>query len=161
MEKFYIFLDIDGVMWNWNWRRMQVDNGIDKKGGLIRKFKPESVDALNYLLKKLSNHYDPILVISSTWRRDMDRLEDALLSQGVEYHKPMLCTAVDKGRTKEIRDFIEERQVGNRYVVIDDEFLPFKEANFIHTNIFDDALDKYKVDKWLNFRGLSGNQSVK
>ena len=47
-ENFYIFLDIDGVLWDWNWRKNEFKNGNSKQM-LANKFNPESIAAINFL----------------------------------------------------------------------------------------------------------------
>ena len=87
MKKFYVFLDIDGVLWDWEWRKAEIEKQTIKKGGLIKDFKPESMEALNALLEKIGEKYDSQLVISSTWRIHMDVLSQALSDNGFEYDK--------------------------------------------------------------------------
>ena len=48
-ENFYIFLDIDGVMYDWDYMKK---NNIHNFG-VVNTFSPESVEALNYLMEKL------------------------------------------------------------------------------------------------------------
>ena len=56
MKNFYIFLDIDGVMYDWDWIIAETNAGKMTRGEAIKKFKPESVNALNYLIQR---GYDP------------------------------------------------------------------------------------------------------
>ena len=64
MEKFYIFLDIDGVLYDWVFIKNEINQGRIKMGGLIRHFNPQSIYALNYLIDGLNKLYDVNLVIS-------------------------------------------------------------------------------------------------
>ena len=67
-ENFYLFLDVDGVLWDWKWRIEMIKEGKIKKGGLITNFNPKSVHALNTLIEYLNENYNCKIVISSTWR---------------------------------------------------------------------------------------------
>ena len=51
MKNFYIFLDIDGVMYDWDWIIAETNAGRMKKGEFNKKFKPESINALNFLIQ--------------------------------------------------------------------------------------------------------------
>jgi len=62
MKNFYIFLDIDGVIYDWDFIIAETNAGRIKRGEFIKKFKPESIRALNYLIKGLEEHYDVRLV---------------------------------------------------------------------------------------------------
>ena len=45
-----IFLDIDGVLWDWAFVKEQIACGKQKMGGSIKNFNPQSICALNYLI---------------------------------------------------------------------------------------------------------------
>ena len=61
MKNFYIFLDIDGVMYDWDYIIAEIDAGRMKKGEFIRKFKPESVESLNLLIEEFEKYYGMFL----------------------------------------------------------------------------------------------------
>ena len=77
-EKFYVFLDFDGVLYDLEYLIM---NKIKKNEKLIR-FAPDSIGALNTLFDQLSTKYDPQLVISSFWRCKFPMAVNVLKNQG-------------------------------------------------------------------------------
>ena len=87
-EKFLVFLDIDGVLYDMEFCK----HGRNKKGGIIKEFKPESMEALNLLLDRLEIDHDVKLVISSTWRLNLERTEKVLKANGLKYDKPFSAT---------------------------------------------------------------------
>ena len=82
MENFYIFLDIDGVLYDWVFVKQQIAMKKQKKGGIIKTFNPESISALNMLIFELEKKYNVNLVISSTWRHDLGYAINVLYANG-------------------------------------------------------------------------------
>ena len=70
MKNFYIFLDIDGVLNDIEHIKKVHMSGIKENATKI--FNPESVLALNNLINYLSQNFNVNLVISSTWRKNME-----------------------------------------------------------------------------------------
>ena len=157
--KFYIFLDIDGVMYDWD----SIRSANMKFNGIIDKFSPHSVAALNYLTKQLSKEYTPVIVISSTWRRDMFFTIRTLKENGVNLDlRNLTCTPISnnpQNRGQEILRVLNISPYKQNYIIIDDESFDFKEhfpdCRIIKTNIFNDSLNKNKIDKFFKDNNLS------
>ena len=154
MAKFYIFLDIDGALWDVKWRLVQIFKGRIKKGGLVKSFNQESIRSLNYLIESLENKYETILVISSSWRYNMEMTKKTLFNQGLNYKKQMLKTGICTNRQKEIEEFLIENNINENFLVIDDAKLDFQQKNFIKTSIKDGCLNINKVKNWLKLNNL-------
>lgn len=157
--KFYIFLDIDGVMYDWN---MIKSNNLNING-IIDKFSMQSVNALNYLTKQLAIDYIPVIVISSTWRRDMFATIRVLKANGVNLDLRNLSStpisnAPDR-RGEEIVSFLKTVKDNQNYVIIDDEMFDYEEhflnSKIIKTNIFNDCLKMDKVNTFFSQNNLA------
>lgn len=146
-QKFYIFLDFDGVLndienmpYLWKLGGFFVDDK-DKD-----TFNPESIAALNYLIETLKSEYDVNLVLSTTWRRWFEKAKSVLKNNGLEY-----CGEIDKTpkmflkkRAFEIMAYLQGKNEDHNFVVIDDKsHLPkyFKDSNSIKTNIVNGSLN--------------------
>ena len=157
--KFYIFLDIDGVMYDWD----NIKSNNIHISGIVDKFAKHSVDALNYLTKQLSTQYTPVIVISSTWRRDMFFTIKTLKENGVNLDlRNLTCTPISgqpEKRGEEILRVLNIAQNKENYIIIDDESFDFKEHfpqhKIIKTNIFNDSLKKDKIDNFFKNNNLS------
>ena len=154
-KSFYIFLDVDGVLYDWEYIRSQIRSGKMKKGGKIDAFKPESIDALNYLIREKSKGYEVNLVISSTWRHYMDTIISRLNEHGLVYDGEFSRTPISgdpKKRSYEIKEYLRSK-INYDYVIIDDEALDYKqqfdESKIIKTELYERALDKQLVDEYL------------
>lgn len=154
-EKFFVFLDIDGVLWDWEWRKSQFEKG-SKKEYFWEQFNPESMHSLNYLLKQLEKNYDCRLVISSTWRQNMEITNKILCLNGLEFNKQILATPISanpKHRGEEILKFFGENKSQN-FVIIDDESFDFHKYfscdKIIKTDIFSHSLSRKDVKTFLN-----------
>lgn len=163
MENFYIFLDIDGVMYDWNYL---INNNI-KNAGIIKTFNPESVKALNYLIEKLSFNYNVSLVISSTWRKDMGETVRTLIKNGLKtnlrkiFNTPI--TYHPNFRGLEILQFLENKKDNHNFVIIDDEMFDylkhFKKEKIIKTDIFKGSLNMEMVENFLK-NNVKNNTSL-
>ena len=155
MKNFYIFLDIDGVLYDWDYIIKEVNSGRMKRGGLITKFKPESMRALNYLINKLSEYYNVRLVISSTWRSDLPFAIKVLKDNGLNYDKKIDCTPISdpSKRGEQILEYLKYKQ-NYKFVILDDEMFDFKNHfninNIIKTEMFHSALSMKEVCNFLN-----------
>lgn len=94
MEKFYIFLDIGGVLYGYDYIKKLVETGKRKMGGIIKELDPECLNALNFLIEVLSSKFDVELVISSTWREDMENTIQTLKQFGLKFNKQILRTEI-------------------------------------------------------------------
>ncbi|MBE7075018.1 MAG: hypothetical protein E7376_03475 [Clostridiales bacterium] len=157
MNNFYIFLDIDGVMYDWTY----IKSHTSKQSKLITNFNPQSVFALNYLINNLSKIFNVVLVITSTWRKDMQKCKNILLKNGVKLNNlsKLTCTNISQNqhlRGEEIVNYLKENSINlnNNYVIIDDEMFDylshFSKTNIIHTNIFNNSLNISQINEFLN-----------
>ena len=154
-ENFYIFLDIDGVLWDWDWRLDAIDKGKIKSKHFIEEFNPKSIDALNYLINKINETREVKLVISSTWRSDLDFTKEIFDKLNVSYSGEYFGTKITghpEKRGLEILDFLQNHEKGD-YLIIDDESFDFKQHfsndKIIKTSLYNDSLSKKHIDKWL------------
>lgn len=152
MKNFYIFLDIDGVVYDYNWLKHS-----NNKASSLQRFKPESINALNYLILTLEKHYNVDLIITSTWRLfKFDELIAIFNNSGLIYDKTIHKTKDNNNpitRSKEILEYLNDKKDRDNFVIIDDESfdfdLHFNKKNIIKTNIKDNALNKEMVDNFL------------
>lgn len=150
-EKFYVFLDIDGVL-----NDLQYMQSLDKKQMGIVKVNPRSVDALNYLVEKLSVRYDVEIVVSSTWRSNMIETLVTLVNNGFKKENVSVTRTGDfftpHYRGREILKYLENKKNNDNYVVIDDETFDFKECipirKVIKTSFYTGGLDKKMIDSF-------------
>lgn len=161
MKEFYIFLDIDGVLWDWPYLKKGINEGRIKRGGIIEDLKPESIEALNYLIEKLSIKYDVKLVISSSWRFNMERTLEIIKKAGLNYNKPIDRTIINfQSRGIQIKEYLKDK-VNYDYVIIDDEDFDFNEhfqkEKIIKTDVMKGALSIKLVDNFLNNNNIIKN----
>lgn len=160
MKKFFIFLDIDGVMYDWDYIKSEVDGG-NSEARSLKKFKPESIDALNLLMDTLRQTHKVQLVISSTWRdnaiiplyRNGAHLKGAIHSTPRSYNPEF--------RALEIISYLEKWHLNEGdydFVVIDDEYFDFKkyfiDDQIIKTEMFHNALSIKQVQEFLAKKNL-------
>ena len=163
MKNFYIFLDIDGVLYDWDFIIKQTDAKKIKRGGLIETFKPESIEALNYLIEQLGKRYNVQLVISSTWRLDLQYCEKVLKENGLRFDKAIERTPIyePKLRGNQILDYLVDKE-NYKFVIIDDEMFNFKEFftkdKIIKTEMLNGALSIKHIKKFLN--NLNKNEDL-
>ena len=157
MKNFYIFLDIDGVMYDWDYIIAEIDAGRMKKGEFIRKFKPESVESLNLLIEEFEKYYNVCLVISSTWRANLPFTIETLKNNGLKYNKQIERTPIydPAKRGEQILDYLADKKDFD-FVIIDDEMFDFKKLfkkeNIIKCEMFHSALSIKMVEDFLNKR---------
>ena len=153
MSNFYIFLDIDGVFYDYEWLK----NSNNKASSLL-KFKPESITALNHLISSLEKQHNVDLVIISTWRLfKFEQLIAIFKNSGLNFDKTIHKTKDSTNpftRSKDIMQYLKGKNNKENFVIIDDESfdfdLYFDKKNIIKTNIQNNALNKKMVDKFLN-----------
>lgn len=161
MEKFYVFLDIDGVLWDWKYQKEFLKQNPHLHGRFVNKFDPKCIDALNFLLKELSKKYNVQLVISSTWRLEFEKAISSLLNQGLLFNKKILATPIMKhDRQLEIETFLQDKPNKNNFVILDDDCncLDFDQNKIIKTNIENNSLSKEMVRNFLNFISQKDHQ---
>lgn len=148
-KNFYIFLDIDGVLNDLAFIKENLDK---KNSSIIKIFNPKSVDALNYLLNTLTTCYNVNLVISSSWRINMDETVSVLKSNKILLDEISISSTgfiSPNKRGLEILEYLNDKQDINNYVIIDDEDFDFKEyfpsSKIIKTNFYHNPLNQEKV----------------
>ena len=162
-KTFYVFLDIDGVLWDWQFIRQQVEQGKMKRGGLIDTFNPQSIKAADNLLYGLEKQYNVKLVLSSTWRYEMDTAVRTLKRNGFEHYARMDTTPITRtpeNRGREILAYLENKPQPYDFVVIDDEMYDFAEcfdlSHLIKTHIYNGSLSQSQVDEFLQQKTFDG-----
>ena len=157
MKQFYIFLDVDGVMYDWDYIIEEVNAGRMKKGAHIQKFKPESIEALNLLIETLEKCYDVRLIISSTWRANLPFTIETLKNNGLKFKKEIERTSIcdPAKRGEQILDYLSDKRDFD-FVIIDDEMFDFKkyfkQENIIKCEMFHSALSMKMVKDFLKKR---------
>ena len=162
-KDFYVFLDIDGVLWDWKFIREQVEQGKLKRGGLIDTFNPQSIRAIDNLLYGLEKQYNVQLVLSSTWRYEMRTAIKTLKRNGFEHYNQMDTTPISRTpehRGLEILKYLEDKPEPYDFVVIDDEMYDFADcfnlSHLIKTNMLNASLSQEQVDVFLNQKTYDG-----
>ena len=165
-ENFYIFLDIDGVLWDWPNRISEIKAGNIEMGGAIEEFKPESVSALNVLINSLGTKYDVTLVISSTWRVDMAKTIVALENNNLTQVKKIEATKLSTHRIRglEIKEYLKDKPNKDNYCVLDDEVSDIKtflnQDKIIKTDMFKKALTIEQTHDFLHKIGIEPHQTA-
>lgn len=150
-NKFLIFLDIDGVLYDWDFILSQ-----NKKSGIIQTFNPKSVEALNYFIHKLSKDYNVEVVITSSWRKNMVKtlnvLKENKICADIKISSTKI-TSTPQFRGKEILAFLKNNPC-KKFVIIDDETFDyhkyFNENQIIKTNIFNKSLNKEMINNYFD-----------
>lgn len=174
-EKFYVFLDIDGTLWDWK--------TLNEKKTQLIELNEESVDALIVLLESIKKKYGLDLVISSRRRCDWEECMSFLKSNGFDaesYHPNMTqIERVDTPRGVKIAEYLKGKgeklklfpkpfqgflarrtfaKMTNNFVVLDDNLRPLKDyvpiGNIILTNSKNRALDHEMVEEFLKDFGI-------
>lgn len=151
MQNYYIFLDIDGVLYDWQYLQTQ-----PKTNGIIRNFNPQSVSALNYLIDNLSREFNVTIVVTSTWRHNMQKTISSLKNNGVNIGKIKVdkidSNLPESNRGALILNYLKLKQFAN-FVIIDDEYFDFLECNLlshlIKTNIKNNSLNMNLIKNYL------------
>lgn len=151
-ENFYIFLDIEGVLYDWQFIR----KNKKCKEDIIKTFNPESVKALNKLILNLEKYFNVNLVISSTWRRNMLETEK-VLKQNKVYTECFIdrigSNHMSCYRGKEIQDYLKYKNETKNFVIIDDEWFDYVQVfgmeKVIKTHLIHGSLNMAQVNKFL------------
>lgn len=165
-KNFYIFLDIDGVLWDWDFRLAGINNGTIKRVHYIADLNPKSIKAMNYLLKTLNKTHNPKIVLSATMRSNMKLAQEILSSNGLEYNDELLATKLSfqpSKRGREILEFLNTHEKGD-FLILDDESYDFKEHfssdKIIKTSLNNESLTKKHVTNWLKTFEANLNQEA-
>jgi hypothetical protein len=150
MKKKWIFLDFDGVLNSTNFMilRYILKNDPDKEEWEMISDGLFTIDhrntlALNFLISKLQEKgFEIEIVVSSTWRKDMNIVMDRLrqhkvLTVGDQELKKTVWDARHRGI--QILDFCEENSINiEDIIVIDDDSGDIEQhipaENFLHTS---------------------------
>ena len=157
-ENFYVFLDFDGVLYDIEYLIM---NKIKNNEKLFR-YAPDSIEALNKLFSNLSTKFNPHLVISSFWRMKFPMTVRLLKDHGFNIvGVPLMKTKISNKPMKrglEIKDFLEEHDNSDNYIIIDDTSFDyakhFPKEKIVKTHILNDRLTEDKLDTALSLYGI-------
>lgn len=179
-EKFYVFLDIDGTLWDMK--------DLHKRNKVVVELNPESIQAVYALVDSLEQKYDAELVITSRRRTDWCECLRFLQQEGFDIFKYDLHRTHlinwKKPRGVKIAEYMYNDRIGNfgdkqklfprlfekhmakkenkkmkdNFVVVDDDMSPLKDyvlpENIIRTNGQNRSLDIEMVEGFLRARGL-------
>lgn len=139
-EPYYVFLDIDGTLWDakFNYPRY----GFQMNYVAEPVLKPESIEAVNLLLRSLEQDFDTRLIITSHRRENLSKCVSYLMDNGLEYHKSIYATKYPSviNRGNGIVDFMEERgEKPLKYRTITNAF-----AKLVY-NVFGEDFERYVV----------------
>ncbi len=156
-DNFYLFLDFDGVLWDWKWRINEIKHGRIKKGSMVNEFNPESIEALNFLLDYIGKSYECNLVISSSWRTLFQHAKKTLIKNGVTLPQSIDRTPTSKknnNRGEEILEYLKDKRNSHNVLIIDDDIddikNKFSTRQIIKTSIYDGALNMKQITNWIN-----------
>lgn len=158
MKPFYIFLDIDGVMNDFEyWTKCKKKHGNGRVMSLQNyPFNPNSLNNLMLLKKQLTNKgYVMRIVLSSTWR--LDDISTAIVKSRLAeygmtiYSKTMRLNSLPLNklndcRSMEIKHWLENNKNPTNYLILDDAsdiINNFEEKHCILT----DAIYGFNKDK--------------
>lgn len=173
--KFYVFLDIDGTMWDMK--------DLKNRNRYLIEMNPESGKALTILMDSLNAQYDADLVITSRRRIDWQDCLNFFYSAGydIDKYNPHMThlKCVNKPRGVKIAEYMYNSEKGHteknqryflrlfekplarklgqkmtkRFVVIDDDMRPIKgilpDDNLIHTSKLIQSLNIEMVENFL------------
>lgn len=179
-EKFYVFLDIDGTLWDMK--------DLHKRNKVVVELNPESIQAVYALVDSLEQKYDAELVITSRRRTDWCECLRFLQQEGFDIFKYDLHRTHlinwKKPRGVKIAEYMYNDRIGNsgyepklfsrlfekhmakkenqkmknNFVVIDDDMAPLKDyilpENIIQTSREKRSLDMEMVEEFLRSKGL-------
>lgn len=182
-DKFYIFLDIDGTLWDYSFLR--------REKCFVYKLNPDSINAVNSLINRLEQKFNCELVITSQRRKDWDECKKILIDSGLKYESELKRTKINDSKPRGIkiaeyldndkkgREFskhktfnpiistikarVVARKMSNNYVVIDDCMKPLvgiiPSANIIKTSMSYESFNMKMADEIIDrFVGESVNE---
>ena len=111
-----IFLDVDGVL---NIMSPSYTTSYFRPDGSVKYMDEHLVYRLNYLIEKT----DTNIVISSSWRLDMEDLKEQLELSGFKYWDKVIGATDynEKHRGEQIIDYLSDYNNISNYVVLEDE----------------------------------------
>lgn len=149
MKPFYVFLDIDGVMNDYEyWNKCKARHG---NGSVMSyqnyPFNPNSLNNLMLLNKELLHkQYAMRIILSSTWRED--KISKAIVESRLAEYGMMIfditpglerlpLDKLNSHRSFEIKKWLETHQNPQNYLVLDDDsdiINNFEQKHYINTN---------------------------
>lgn len=134
-DKFFIFLDVDGVLNNQTYTIHQAILNNTRYFCSSVPFDDRSLQALKYLVNNINK--DVNIIISSTWRlddTDMSILSARLKEYGLRVQDKTSNKVLTRG--EEIDYYCKEHNISDNYLIIDDDtdMLKHQLNNFIHCN---------------------------
>jgi len=114
-KPYYVFLDIDGTLWDASYRARiygPFANVVQDPS-----LNPESIKAINLLLRSLEEKFNTKLVITSSRRENMTECVRYLSFNDLNYNKPIFCTSFEPGiRGDKIVSYMQQQgEVGFKY----------------------------------------------
>lgn len=150
-ENYYVFLDIDGTMWDIKYVLYSLYFG---SYSYLRQPNIESIDALNLLVHELSKVYNVQLIISSVLRKFFKRDIKIMKEFGLKYYGNIEITPINcLTKSRAIKNYLLNKVNKNNYLIIDDN--PFvvlnkKHSNVIKTNMINKCLSVENVKLFLS-----------
>lgn len=136
MRRKILFVDIDGVLNSDNYAMYCHENNIDSRPlGYYSIFTPEAIKSIKYIIKET----ECLIVISSSWRGDMDSVYDAFKINGLETNMIIGRTEYDASRLrgKEIDSWIKSQGLEKYFCIYRYlEAMPKLEKELKDANLF-------------------------
>ncbi len=157
-KRFYIFLDIDGVLNNAAFFENLYEK--EKNDLTLNQLDDENVQAFRKLHRKISEVFDTQIVISSSWRNLKKKLLRSLEEKRLDIEN-LEYTGKDEheGRGLEIKKFLNGKDDVLGYVILDDEVEDIKvyinDKHIVETDFYADGLTNNHVNKFLNSKYFS------
>lgn len=159
MKTRWIFLDVDGVLNNRNYFSYCF---FEYKQYTPFIMDERNVSALNLLLNSLRSDGEVKIVISSTWRMWMDRLEETMKQHSgiftLYIGRLMVTEHNDKRRGEQITKFMEDNRIQmDDVIVIDDDvedIVDYVPEERIIKTVFDTGLTFMGVTDFLKRIGV-------
>ena len=131
---FCVFLDIDGVLNNYNFiKEITEKHPLSKYPNFNRwaVFDPKSIEGLNYLLTELDKYFEVELVVSSSRNCNMNKTLKQLKDNKVDFSKITKISKTEdlNNRAFEILKHIKNNNICKNFVILDDEMFEYKKYN--------------------------------
>lgn len=144
MKPFYVFLDIDGVMNDFEyWNKCKQKHGNGRVMSLQNyPFNPDSLNNLMLLKQELQHkQYAMRIVLSSTWRLDGEStaiVNSRLAEYGMQIYDKTSNTIsrLNSLRAFEIKEWLKVHKSPINYIILDDADVSdeFEEKHYVKTN---------------------------
>ena len=117
-------------------------------------FSRESIVALNTLIETLENKFEVELILTTFWRRDIDKCRQILKNNGLFYSKPLKSIPIllKSSRLREVGKYLKENN-RTEFLMLDDSFKAEKQfgnKNIIETNLIDGSLTVSSVMNYID-----------